>query len=691
MKNFIIPEKDKIEYVIGIDFGHGETSAAICRIDTDKDPEDIDFTGTGAKAIPSTMYIETNDGKDDIYIGYDAVGKYGNGEGGAFYAYFKHSYETTDESIDPSIKTMKLFMWEIYRTICHRRYGELMDGEKIKQNHVVFIACPSQSLQWGNQAMQNYVRIALDAGLPIAGAKIGNDFCLSGIVRESRAAYIRTLQKNEVAQKATEGILVIDYGSSTIDITYYKEGATPIDKGYTFGASAVEEKIREYLKVFHNDLDDYQNPETLKLLEQQFPYKNTKLLFDIRETKETFYRKYASATEIEVKFRFKPQIKSMDLNVWIPKNQLYEDVLTDYIQNVRSVFEDFKMNYIKDNPVTLLVLTGGASRMDFAQTLARSVYGNEVRYIEPQDSSLTVSNGIATAGRADVRMYHLIQELCGNPSIMRPSLFGKVKNAMVDEIANRVINVLSDQYYKFKEGKDPYDYFNKTCTIKRLEENVRSAINSINYRDVLNDIYTNELSNHINASVFPALCNYTQTHFPTFKVEKIRNFKTPSNFSLNISSSQLSTLDSIVKESVNTIEEGFFEFIGKTILNLGMAAIWGLGWAVDNAAIGLIRGAQALLGVEKKKRVEYLSSNDLNDVVSDTTISYRDNETNLDYEKRGKVFSEFNNRKSDYRSQIKNNIENNFPLNTNDVETPGQQLIQDYLFREFNHIQMLIK
>ena len=88
-----------------------------------------------------------------------------------------------------------------------------------------------------------------------------------GIVRESRAAYIRALQKDDVKQYATEGILVVDYGSSTIDITYYKEGDNPIDRGYPLGASEVERGIFDYLKEPHNDLGEDQNPNIMKDIE----------------------------------------------------------------------------------------------------------------------------------------------------------------------------------------------------------------------------------------------------------------------------------------------------------------------------------------------------------------------------------------------------------------------------------------
>lgn len=691
MENKIVPEKGKIEYVIGIDFGHGETSAAICRIDSNKDPEDIDMTGTGKKTIPSTLYIEKNEGEEDVYIGQDAIAKYGSGGKGSFHAYFKQSIEEYDEAKIPSIKVMRLFMSEVYKAICHKRAGELMEGDRIKQNHVVFIACPSQSQKWGGQAMQNYVRLALDAGLPIAGVTIEDKFSMSGIVRESRAAYIRMLQKEEASQKALKGILVIDYGSSTIDITYYKEGEKPIDKGYPIGASHVEQKIQDFLKEYHDDLDEDQNPDALKLIERDYPYMNTQCLYRIRSAKEVFYEQYSSANCIQVAYRFMPRLNAKKIDVEIPKETINNKILTKYIKEVESAFEDFRDKVINNNKVTLMVLTGGASRMDFVEASAKSVFGNDVVLLPPQDPSLTVSNGIATAGRADVKMYHLIQEIRGNASIMKPSLYSKVKSAMVDEITNKVINVLSSEYYTFKDGSYPYSYSDKKCTIKLLEKNVKSAIDNINYKEALNNIYVNVLSNHINSSVSPVLRKYTQTYFPTFKVDAIRSFNAPSGLTLNVSSSQLSTLDSIVKESVNTIEEGFFEFVGKTVLNLGVAAILGVGAVVDNIAIAGIRGIQGLIGIDKKKRVEYISLDDYTNAVSDLTMSYRDNETNLEYEKRKKVYTEFQNRESGYKSQIKNNIENHFPLEINDIETPGYQLIQHYLFNEFNHIQMLIK
>ena len=108
-KNFVVPNPEQIEYIIGIDFGHGETSAAITRIDSKYDPEDIEIT-EGKKAIPSVMRIDS-EGK--ITLGDEAVHQYTR-EGGNFYAYFKQSPNTLDEQEIPNLHVMKLFMKSVY-------------------------------------------------------------------------------------------------------------------------------------------------------------------------------------------------------------------------------------------------------------------------------------------------------------------------------------------------------------------------------------------------------------------------------------------------------------------------------------------------------------------------------------------------------------------------------------------------
>ena len=69
MASLIIPDKNLHQYVVGIDIGHGETSAAIVPIEWDKpaqqrelDVQDIDLDSKARrKVITSAICIDKND------------------------------------------------------------------------------------------------------------------------------------------------------------------------------------------------------------------------------------------------------------------------------------------------------------------------------------------------------------------------------------------------------------------------------------------------------------------------------------------------------------------------------------------------------------------------------------------------------------------------------------------------------
>lgn len=673
---FIEPKKDQIGYIIGIDFGHGETSAAICRVYNNNDPEDIDLTGTGKEAIPSTIYIESKDGVENILIGKEAIAEYGKGGSGDFYAYFKQSPDTLDENKNPNIRIMKLFMRKVYETICTRRAGELMEGGIIKNNHVVFIACPSQSQKWGDNAMQNYVTLALEAGLPVAGASIDDKFRLSGIVRESRAAYIRALQKDEAKQIATKGILVIDYGSSTIDITYYKEGEKPIDRGYQLGASFVEKAIFNYLKEAHDDLEGDQNPEILKQIERTYPSLATKLLYSIRESKEKFYTDYAFANSIEIGFKFKPRVNADKIDVELSKATITDEILPSYIRDVKAAFEDFKKNVIKSNNVTLLVLTGGASRMNFVQDLAKSVFGENVKMLPPQDPSLTVSNGIATAGRADVLLYYLAKELLHKEY---STIYWNVRSRVRDRISEKILKAVNDAYSSFLNGNL------SSNTINALEARIKMNINSISssYNEELYNAFRSELENYINNNIKPAIREYLSIHFPHYDISTIQRYSAPSDITIDISSNSLNAINAAINDAVTEITEGFLE--GMAILAVNIIA--GTATIVIDGARNILRGA-ANIFLPNDEQIEYI---DIGERLDNNTISFNDKNTDLDSDSRRKVYNAFNSKKKDYEKSLRSDIDNKLPAFKGDCDNAQQRAVEEFIVSEINIIQLQIK
>lgn len=679
---FIEPTKGQIEYIIGIDFGHGETSAAICRVNDNRDPEDIDLTGTGCTKIPSTLYIDQSEENEVILIGKDAINRYKNSEKGNFYAYFKNAPSVLEEDTDNSIHWMKLFMKKVYDTICVRRAGELMNGSEIKPNHVVFIACPSQSQKWDDRAMQNYVLLARNAGLPIAGASIENKFKLLGIVRESRAAYIRALQKDDVKQYATKGILVVDYGSSTIDITYYKEGDNPIDRGYPLGASEVERGIFDYLKEPHNDLGEDQNPNIMKDIEIEHPNLATAHLYSIRESKEKFYTDYNSGVNgMEVCIKFRPKIDTNKIDIEIPKDTIANIILKTYITNVSTAFEDFKKNIINDNPVTLMVLTGGASRMNFVEDTTKRVFGEKVQILPPQDPSLTVSNGIATAGRADVKLYHIAQNALNCTRITSPDIFNDVIQKASRDIARDVIEGVHSSYKLFKT-----QYWDESVVSLKMHVAEEIQKNNLSYNSKIQESFINILNSYICESVDLILKNYVNAQFPEFDFSQVKR-REIQGLSINISDTTTNALEKVTNDSIEAIEDSLLKIAIKVIWNI--SALLFAAMVKFEAEIGT-----RIFNLFKSDPTEKIEAPTYEDIYNDLEAKINSADTKLDRTQREKIYNVFNENKSSYETKLSNTIKDSLEKDSNlkdVIAKVSKEAVLEYVVTEINEIQKLIK
>lgn len=165
----IKPIKDQHRYVVGIDFGHGESSAAICSLEwetsaghRENKEEDIDMDiNARKKVIPSAICIMPD---ESMFIGDEAFEHLTDNNG--FRLSFKQ--KPVDISGENEVLMMK-YMKAIYARIRESRQ-ELTDD-----NHIVYIARPSGWVD--NDCKDLYCQMALKAGIPLAG-----------LTSESRAA-----------------------------------------------------------------------------------------------------------------------------------------------------------------------------------------------------------------------------------------------------------------------------------------------------------------------------------------------------------------------------------------------------------------------------------------------------------------------------------------------------------------------
>ena len=256
-------DRNKHEYVIGIDFGHGETSAAYCPIGWDtprgemKDPIDLDF-GSNKKVIPSAICITD---EDKAYIGTDAFLSEVLKKSKVNVCFKQKPLDINGEKE----KLMIRYMAEVYKMICAKNPALFTSG-----NHLVYIATPSG---WDSTAKNLYGQMAQKAGIPIAG-----------ITSESRAAFVKAQQdvSSGLPQYIDKGAIVFDMGSSTLDFTYL-QGDRVIDYGYDCGASFVEKSIYS---------DKRERNEDILLFEQRYPDLVARLLFEgFRSIKDKNYLK----------------------------------------------------------------------------------------------------------------------------------------------------------------------------------------------------------------------------------------------------------------------------------------------------------------------------------------------------------------------------------------------------------------
>lgn len=378
--NIMNIDKTKVAYVVGIDLGHGETSAAECPLQWDTEesqweaPIDIEMENN-KKVIPSAITL-LPDGR--AFIGEKAFDPEILKQADV-HVCFKKKPENIDGK---SEKLMIRFMSEVYKLIRANTTGILTDD-----NHVVYIATPSG---WDKKSQELYEHMAEEAGLPIAG-----------VTKESRAAFIRGLHNpaSGLKKKVLKGGIVFDMGSSTLDFTYMNNSNENelIDFGYNCGASFIEK--------FLYQIQDREG--NIKQFENRYPELQNCLVYAARQVKEEVYfkpelkiRKIIHLDELvddeeideTVKFVFEPG----------KLNKMLDDA--GYIKQIEDAMTDFLEHHIDNAPIYGVFLTGGASRMDFIKaSVAKCFHISEDNIARDQDPSLTISQGVAEVARMDLR------------------------------------------------------------------------------------------------------------------------------------------------------------------------------------------------------------------------------------------------------------------------------------------------
>ena len=422
MKELITPNKAQHQYVIGIDFGHGETSAAICELEWDKDAShrvlnvmDLDMDRQGRKKVIPSAICVYNDG---IYVGEEAFAHMSDNEG------IRVSFKKAPKSLAGKDEQLMMhFMKEVYSRIRN------VDDCLTDSNHIVYIARPSG---WNDEATKDlYRRMALEAGIPLAG-----------LTSESRAAifYSRSPKINFL-NNITKGALIFDLGSSTLDLTYLSDiDNKPIDQGYNLGASKIDDAI----------YDEYIYPKAKDFL-NEYPMFEGALKFKARKFKEDAYSKNSDVpTDGEFRLRSvlpptseaSKQFGRNSIDLYIQNINELNDLIErreGYISRIKEKLTEYRDTEISGRQVYGVLLTGGASRMAFLGPIIAEVFNldmeSQVKY-DKDNPSLTISRGIALLGATDAITSVLVSNL--RASINQTTNNAKLFDRLVQDLAHAI-------------------------------------------------------------------------------------------------------------------------------------------------------------------------------------------------------------------------------------------------------------
>lgn len=682
-----------IKYVIGIDFGHGETSAAIARLDTPFEVKDVDMGG-GLRSIPSAILIKAYKGITDTFIGRAAISEFEN-ECNPKTDVFKCSFKDTPSNMnDQDREVMKAFFKEVYNTILSQKvYTDINEG-----NHCVVIACPSNTSKWDASEQEQYVAIASDAGLPIVqySSAMLPDYIITGIVRESRAAYIKTQTDPDVkadikANLVHGGALAIDFGSSTVDLTYYNpQDGNIVDYGTMrdLGAQKVELLIYDFLSK------KYEILKAIKtiVVGQDFNYQNyatysnayTSILLSIRKQKEEYYKNGAK-NSLKINIDLYDETKGLHedfINFRISSQEL-DILLSNYCDDIRKDFIHFKEVYLNDRDVSILIITGGASRMGFVRQIANEVFCPSATKFD-NDPELTISHGVAVAGQADILVVRMLEDLLSRDEIRNASIWAQVKEKIAESISSDIIRDMNFRYSKLRDGE--------IKTINAVSGEINDYISRIAYAQFINAAYSGVLTAYINDKVHQRILTIMSQFFPTAPQDRISKVNANNKFSVNIGIGNINTINSAIATSVQQIEENFVEFTLKTIFNIAVGVVDGITKGVDTAYSIVESGVREVWVAFGGKKWDKIYGNyEFGDLTNNVAIDYRDKNTELSTSKRLDVYNGFVSKKNEYQNNLEQDIRTALGDTLKyEIDSAARKAIVEYVLNSISKVRLLL-
>lgn len=357
-----------VKYLVGIDFGHGETTASCYDIyGTQGSKESVRLNiGKGddkQRKKPSVVYRKLKrDGSCDYRLD--------KSDGYALYISFKDNPSILNDTQNK--KRSNREKKEAFQNFIRLIYDRIIENNKFLTKEgtefLLYIASPTR---WDEAEKANYKRFVEEAiKRPV-----------EWVINESDAAYFK---KNE---EGKEGLaLVIDFGSSTIDYTLM-HNKRKIDIDYLSNRLGAEQIECDLLNVYKDN--PRSNYTTFKTISENLKKEGGHSLVDIdiilkhmiRIAKENAYSREESDLYFLANIDW-TYLQTKTGNIYKGEfGDFEEKYLGGYIASVHENFQNLKEEIYKRYPVLNtkpqqlhIILSGGASRMPWVKEKLEEVF-----------------------------------------------------------------------------------------------------------------------------------------------------------------------------------------------------------------------------------------------------------------------------------------------------------------------------
>ncbi len=409
----------------------------------------------------------------------------------ALFLHFKRPPCDFDKKLDESELTVKqvmtCFVYELFNQLCMRNPHEL--GNVKRSDITLLVGCPTTPAWTSPQNTAAYRRLILNA------TGVGNVM----IIPESRAAIFNNIYNDPEQFNLQGGNIVFDFGSSTADCTYLLSGYPPIEFSWRLGAGEIEILLYKHFVNLHND--KYQNEPDKLISPQQSWLSQASCVEKLRHIKEEYYPKeIPDSYTLTVKgcgdipeHQLVCDFNEMNLNYVLQNTEItvdtgrheqktgsWQELCVGFFLAAKKCIEAMKTSDGRPYPISHIWLTGGACNMPFIKELCREVFDDERITIHLElNPEYSVSDGLCYVQDKDIIVEGAIddarQHIVECYTLRKHTLYDRVASFACELISALVLEV----------GKEWSEEEQKS-SIKELDERVRKAADSPNFRQKLN-------------------------------------------------------------------------------------------------------------------------------------------------------------------------------------------------------------